>query len=80
MPGIFLTTNIFAHVGGFFLCLDSGGICGNRLMAPAAMVQKFDYGFCVVLWVISLLAVVTSPGRVRSTLPGLFLAKSDLTS
>ena len=25
MPGIFLTTNIFAHVGGFFI-LISGGV------------------------------------------------------
>ena len=26
MPGIFLTTNIFAHVGGFFYAEFSGGI------------------------------------------------------
>ena len=26
MPGIFLTTNIFAHVGGFFYADFSGGM------------------------------------------------------
>ena len=28
MPGIFLTTNVFAHVGGFFYALIPGGLGG----------------------------------------------------
>ena len=40
MPGIFLTTNIFAHVGGFFMSgLDDGGdVCLQTNVVSAVVV------------------------------------------
>ena len=36
MPGIFLTTNIFAHVGGFFYALMSWGEAAQICFLPCA--------------------------------------------
>ena len=78
MPGIFLTTNVFAHVGGFFLRLFLGFALVKGSSGDGTM--KFDYGFCFALWVISgfagvahLVGYIVHSRRSR-------LAKSDLTA
>jgi len=78
MPGIFLTTNVFAHVGGFFLRLFLGFALVKGSSGDGTM--KFDYGFCFALWVISFFAVVAHLVGYIVHSRRSRLAKSNLTA
>ena len=43
MPGIFLTTNIFAHVGGFFCPDEPECLCRNKPDRPDRIFAVDDH-------------------------------------